>query len=52
MDWQAGAWLFWGSQKVQIAAIQMLPVIPVNEVSKKRHEYSPSHLEELVLTSR
>jgi endo-1,3(4)-beta-glucanase len=33
MDWQSGAWLFWGAQKVQIAAIQILPLIPVNEVS-------------------
>ncbi|KAH7101493.1 glycosyl hydrolase family 81-domain-containing protein [Auriculariales sp. MPI-PUGE-AT-0066] len=32
MQWQAGAWLFWGSQKAQIAAIQVLPVIPVNEL--------------------
>ncbi|KAF4343989.1 glycoside hydrolase family 81 [Fusarium beomiforme] len=32
MDWQTGAWLFWGAQKVQIAAIQILPVTPVNEV--------------------
>lgn len=31
MQWQAGAWLFWGSQKAQIAAIQILPVTPVNE---------------------
>lgn len=31
-DWQSGAWLFWGSQKSQIAAIQILPVTPVNEV--------------------
>jgi endo-1,3(4)-beta-glucanase len=30
-DWQAGAWLFWGDQKVEIAAIQILPLIPVNE---------------------
>ncbi|PVF98067.1 glycoside hydrolase family 81 protein [Serendipita vermifera] len=30
-DWQAGAWLFWGGQKVQIAAIQILPVTPINE---------------------
>ncbi|KAI8633667.1 glycoside hydrolase family 81 protein [Xylariaceae sp. FL1651] len=30
-DWQSGAWLFWGSQKVEIAAIQILPVTPVNE---------------------
>lgn len=32
MDWQTGAWLFWGAEKVQIAAIQILPVTPVNEV--------------------
>lgn len=32
MDFQSGAWLFWGSQKVQIAAIQVLPITPVNEV--------------------
>ncbi|OBT43365.1 hypothetical protein VE00_05701 [Pseudogymnoascus sp. WSF 3629] len=31
-DWQSGAWLFWGDQKTEIAAIQILPVIPVNEV--------------------
>jgi endo-1,3(4)-beta-glucanase len=31
-DWQSGAWLFWGSQKSQIAAIQILPLTPVNEV--------------------
>ncbi|KAI1114792.1 glycoside hydrolase family 81 protein [Nemania sp. NC0429] len=31
-DWQSGAWLFWGDQKVEIAAIQILPVTPVNEV--------------------
>lgn len=31
MDFQAGAWLFWGAQKVQIAAIQILPVTPINE---------------------
>ncbi|KAI0064745.1 glycoside hydrolase family 81 protein [Artomyces pyxidatus] len=30
-DWQAGAWLFWGAEKVEIAAIQILPVTPVNE---------------------
>ncbi|KAF7981371.1 hypothetical protein HWV62_33845 [Athelia sp. TMB] len=30
-DWQSGAWLFWGAEKVEIAAIQMLPVTPVNE---------------------
>ncbi|KAH6615497.1 glycosyl hydrolase family 81-domain-containing protein [Chaetomium sp. MPI-SDFR-AT-0129] len=31
-DWQSGAWLFWGDQKSEIAAIQILPVTPVNEV--------------------
>ncbi|CRG91078.1 Endo-1,3(4)-beta-glucanase 1 [Talaromyces islandicus] len=31
-DWQSGAWLFWGDQKSEIAAIQMLPVTPANEV--------------------
>ncbi|EJD34613.1 hypothetical protein AURDEDRAFT_188974 [Auricularia subglabra TFB-10046 SS5] len=31
MDWQAGAWLFWGGQRSQIAAIQILPVTPINE---------------------
>ncbi|KAJ7778604.1 glycoside hydrolase family 81 protein [Mycena maculata] len=31
MDYQAGAWLFWGAQRSQIAAIQMLPVTPINE---------------------
>jgi endo-1,3(4)-beta-glucanase len=31
-DWQAGAWLFWGNQKVEIAAIQMLPITPDKEV--------------------
>ncbi|RDB25146.1 putative endo-1,3(4)-beta-glucanase 2 [Hypsizygus marmoreus] len=31
MDFQSGAWLFWGAQKVQIAAIQILPVTPINE---------------------
>ncbi|KAG6901688.1 hypothetical protein C0995_009179 [Termitomyces sp. Mi166 len=31
MDWQAGAWLFWGDQRVEIAAIQILPVTPINE---------------------
>ncbi|PNY25387.1 Glycoside hydrolase family 81 protein [Tolypocladium capitatum] len=32
MDWQSGAFLFWGNQKVEIAAIQILPVTPANEV--------------------
>ena len=31
MDYQSGAWLFWGAEKVQIAAIQILPLTPVNE---------------------
>ncbi|KAI0452042.1 glycoside hydrolase family 81 protein [Xylaria acuta] len=31
-DWQSGAWLFWGSQRVEIASIQILPVTPINEV--------------------
>ncbi|CAK5280983.1 unnamed protein product [Mycena citricolor] len=31
MDYQAGAWLFWGAQRSEIAAIQMLPVTPINE---------------------
>lgn len=34
LDWQSGAFLWWGSQKVQIAAIQILPLIPINEVSE------------------
>ena len=32
-DWQAGAWLFWGAQRTEIAAIQMLPVTPIGEVT-------------------
>ncbi|GFP55649.1 hypothetical protein ACSS6W_008979 [Trichoderma asperelloides] len=31
-DWQSGAWLFWGAEKSEIAAIQMLPITPINEV--------------------
>lgn len=31
-DWQSGAWLFWGSEKSEIAAIQQLPVTPANEI--------------------
>ncbi|KAJ7778636.1 glycoside hydrolase family 81 protein [Mycena maculata] len=31
MDYQAGAWLFWGAQRSEIAAIQMLPITPINE---------------------
>lgn len=34
LDWQAGAFLWWGEQKVQIASIQILPLIPINEVSE------------------
>ncbi|KAF7359182.1 Glycoside hydrolase family 81 protein [Mycena sanguinolenta] len=30
-DYQAGAWLFWGAQRSEIAAIQILPVTPINE---------------------
>ncbi|KAI1753774.1 glycoside hydrolase family 81 protein [Xylaria castorea] len=30
-DWQSGAWLFWGSQRVEITSIQILPVTPINE---------------------
>jgi endo-1,3(4)-beta-glucanase len=29
MDASAGAWLYWGSQHIQIAAIQMLPLTPI-----------------------
>jgi hypothetical protein len=36
-DWQSGAWLFWGSEKSEIAAIQILPVTPVNEVGRSRY---------------
>ncbi|KAJ6620303.1 glycoside hydrolase family 81 protein [Mycena sp. CBHHK59/15] len=31
MDYQAGAWLFWGAQRSEVAAIQILPVTPINE---------------------
>jgi endo-1,3(4)-beta-glucanase len=31
-DWQSGAWLFWGAQRSEIAAIQILPITPINEV--------------------
>jgi endo-1,3(4)-beta-glucanase len=34
LDWQSGAFLWWGSQKVQIASIQILPLTPINEVNK------------------
>jgi endo-1,3(4)-beta-glucanase len=30
-DWQSGAWLFWGSQRSEIAAIQILPLTPDKE---------------------
>lgn len=33
-DWQSGAWLFWGTPgqiTLQVAAIQILPVTPINE---------------------
>ncbi|KAJ7611622.1 glycoside hydrolase family 81 protein [Roridomyces roridus] len=30
-DYQAGAWLFWGAQRSEIAAIQILPITPANE---------------------
>ncbi|KAI9277913.1 glycosyl hydrolase family 81-domain-containing protein, partial [Umbelopsis sp. AD052] len=32
-DWQTGAWLFWGAQRTEIAAIQMLPLTPIGEVT-------------------
>ncbi|KAH8556532.1 glycoside hydrolase family 81 protein [Umbelopsis sp. PMI_123] len=32
-DWQSGAWLFWGAQKTEITAIQMLPLTPIGEVT-------------------
>ncbi|KAI1331870.1 glycosyl hydrolase family 81-domain-containing protein [Xylariaceae sp. FL0255] len=32
-DWQSGAWLFWGSEKVEISSIQILPLTPVGEVT-------------------
>lgn len=41
-DWQSGAWLFWGDQKSEIAAIQILPVIPVNEVGHFLASYQPA----------
>ncbi|KAK7035829.1 glycoside hydrolase family 81 protein [Favolaschia claudopus] len=30
-DYQAGAWLFWGAERSEIAAIQILPITPINE---------------------
>jgi endo-1,3(4)-beta-glucanase len=32
MDSQAGAWLFWGGQRIQISAIQILPLTPIGQV--------------------
>ncbi|KAN0121685.1 glycoside hydrolase family 81 protein [Hyaloscypha variabilis] len=31
-DWQSGAWLFWGAERSEIAAIQQLPVQPISEL--------------------
>jgi len=31
MDWQTGAWLFWGEQRTQISAIQILPLTPIGQ---------------------
>lgn len=36
MDWQTGAWLFWGDQRTQIAAIQILPLTPIGQVTYDR----------------
>lgn len=33
MDWQAGAWLFWGDHRIEIAAIQILPLTPIGQVT-------------------
>lgn len=33
MDSQAGAWLFWGAQRIQIAAIQILPLTPIGQLT-------------------
>ncbi|KAF8191514.1 glycoside hydrolase family 81 protein [Mycena galopus ATCC 62051] len=30
-DYQAGAWTFWGAQRSEITAIQILPITPINE---------------------
>jgi endo-1,3(4)-beta-glucanase len=38
-DWQSGAWLFWGSQRVEIASIQILPLTPINEVRSITDSY-------------
>jgi endoglucanase Acf2 len=29
----AGAWLWWGSQKIQISGIQILPLTPIGQVT-------------------
>ncbi|CAG7831711.1 unnamed protein product [Allacma fusca] len=31
MDTQTGAWLFWGAERIQIAAIQILPLTPIGQ---------------------
>lgn len=36
MDTQTGAWLFWGGQRIQIAAIQILPLTPIGQVTYDR----------------
>lgn len=36
MDTQAGAWLFWGGQRIQIAAIQILPLTPIGHYTYDR----------------
>jgi endo-1,3(4)-beta-glucanase len=32
MDASVGAWLYWGSQHIQIAAIQLLPLTPIGNL--------------------
>jgi endo-1,3(4)-beta-glucanase len=36
MDTQAGAWLFWGAERIQIAAIQILPLTPMGMYTYNR----------------
>ncbi|CAL8124059.1 unnamed protein product [Orchesella dallaii] len=36
MDTQAGAWLFWGAERIQIAAIQILPLTPIGQYNYDR----------------
>ena len=31
LDTQVGAWLFWGAQRIQVAAIQILPLTPIGQ---------------------